>query len=416
MGKHLLPATLRLLLALLGLSFAAQAPAQGFNIIPTGKRIVEIPFDYSNNFIILTVQFNKILPLKFILDTGAEYTILSKREISDLLRVRYDREFHVAGSDLSEELVAYLARQVSFDIADKVSAPQEDILVLKEDYFRFEEYAGLEVHGIMSASIFSKYIIKINYQKAIITLYDRRYYSGDELGENVIPMEVFRNKMYLQTQMQILPDSVASVKLLLDTGASLPLLLFSDTHRLLHPPAQAIPSSIGMGLGGYVEGYAGRVYQTHIGPFVQRNAVAYFQTLDSLRTREYVNKRNGLIGNGILSRYILIIDYYSAKIWLKTTRHTNRPFDFDRSGLFLVASGLTHRTYTVQAVIAGSPAEKAGFEHGDVLQKIRRLPVGFFSLDSIQRMFQKKEGKKIRVVVKRGGKKLKKTIVLRDLL
>lgn len=405
------------LTAFLCLSMRAPLFAQGgFTIVPAGKRSVDIPFDYSNNFIILTVQFNKILPLKFILDTGAEHTILSKREISDLLRVRYDREFHVAGSDLSQELVAYLARQISFDIAGKVTAPQEDILVLKEDYFRFEEYAGLDVHGIMSASIFSKYILKINYQKAIITLYDRRYYSGGEAGYTVLPVELNRNKMYLNTHIQILPDSVAPVKLLIDTGASLPFLLFSDTHPLLQPPANSIPSSIGMGLGGFIEGYAGRVYQAEIGPFVQRNAVAYFQTLDSLRNKDYLNKRNGLVGNSILSRYVVVIDYYHSKIWLKPTRATNRPFDFDRSGIFLLASGLSHRNFTVQTVIANSPAAAAGIARGDELVRVGIFPAGFYSLDDVQRLLQKKVGKKIKLVVKRGDKKLKKTIVLRDLL
>lgn len=415
MGKNL--RTLIFLTALLCFSACASLFAQGgFTIVPAGKRSVEIPFDYSNNFIILTVRFNKLLPLKFILDTGAEHTILSKREISDLLQVRYDREFHVAGSDLSEELVAYLVRQISFDIADKVVAPQEDILVLKEDYFRFEEYAGLDVHGIMSASIFSKYILKINYQKAVITLYDRRYYKDGESGYAMLPVEVNRNKIYLNTKIQILPDSVAPVKLLLDTGASLPFLLFSDTHPLLQPPAKAIPSSIGMGLGGFIEGYAGRVYQAEIGPFAQKNAVAYFQTLDSLRGKEYLNKRNGLIGNSILSRYNLIIDYYDGKIWLKPTRAFKRPFEFDRSGIFLIASGLTHRNFTVQTIITNSPAEAAGLMRGDELVRVRIFPAGFYSLDDLQRLFQKKAGKKITLVVKRDGKKLKKTIVLRDLL
>ena len=41
----------------------------GFNL-PPGQRQVDIPFEYSNNFIILTVNFNGILPLKFIFDTG----------------------------------------------------------------------------------------------------------------------------------------------------------------------------------------------------------------------------------------------------------------------------------------------------------------------------------------------------------
>ena len=57
---------------------------------------VEIPFEYHNDLIIVTVTFNRIFPLKFIFDTGAEHSILAQRQITDLLHVSYDREFNLA--------------------------------------------------------------------------------------------------------------------------------------------------------------------------------------------------------------------------------------------------------------------------------------------------------------------------------
>ena len=47
---------------------------------------VEIPFEYINGFIVVDIIFEKVLPLKFILDTGAENTILLKRTYTDLLK------------------------------------------------------------------------------------------------------------------------------------------------------------------------------------------------------------------------------------------------------------------------------------------------------------------------------------------
>ena len=44
---------------------------------------VEIPFEYVNNFIIVNVVFNRLFPLKFVFDTGAENTILTRKEITD---------------------------------------------------------------------------------------------------------------------------------------------------------------------------------------------------------------------------------------------------------------------------------------------------------------------------------------------
>lgn len=394
----------------------APAGAQsGFQLVK-GRKQVDIPFDYVNHFIILTVNFNGFLPLKFIFDTGAEHTILTKREISDMFRVRYEREFHVTGSDLKTPLVAYLARQIRFDIPDKVTAPSEDILVLQDDYFRFEEYAGIDVHGILSAVVFSRFIIKINYDRRVITLYERGTINMREEGYTPLPVELFRNRMYLSTTLQVLPDSVAPVKLLIDTGAGLPLLLFTDTHPLVHPPLNAVPSNIGMGLGGYIEGYTGRVDRVSLGNFYQQGVVTYFQRLDSTQNLEYLNNRNGLIGNTLLNRYQVILDYQNAQLWLKPGREYEEAFIYDRSGLSVIATGPKFSDYIIQNVLPGSPAAEAGILRGDQIIKVRRVPTGFFSLGDIQRILQKKPGKKIRMVVKRDGKRIKTIITLRELI
>lgn len=377
---------------------------------------MEIPFEYTNNFIVINVLFNGLLPLRFIFDTGAEHTILSKREMSDMLNVTYEREFRVTGSDLKTELIAYLARHIRFEIPGKALAPNEDILVLQEDYFRFEEYAGVSVHGILSANAFSKYIIKINYDRRLITLYERNFYKGKEEGFLSVPVEIKRNKIYLNTQLRILPDSVAPAKLLIDTGAGLPLLLFNDTHPLLHPPQNAIPSNIGMGLGGYLEGFTGRIQQLDMGGFSQENIITYFQTLDSVQRLEHLNKRNGLIGNVLLSRFYVVLDYQKETMWLKPARSFKDEYVYDRSGLNLIASGANFNRYFVQSVMPGSPAAEAGFQKGDEIIRLGWMPRVFFSLNDIQRKFQKKPGKKLTVVLMRDGKKLKKTIVLRDLI
>ena len=48
------------------------------------KKPIELPFEYHNNFIVLNVRMSG-LPMKFIVDTGAEHTIIMKREITDML-------------------------------------------------------------------------------------------------------------------------------------------------------------------------------------------------------------------------------------------------------------------------------------------------------------------------------------------
>lgn len=399
------------------LLWVSPAKAQSGFFMPPGQKQMDIPFEFTNNFIILTITMNGTFPLRFIYDTGAEHTILSKRQISDMLQVQYEREFRVKGSDLKTDLIAYLARRIRFDIPDKVVAPREDILVLEEDYFRFEEYAGVNVHGILSANIFSKYILRINYDRHIITLYEPSAFKMRDEGYFPIPVEVYRNKLYIKTKLQLVRDSSVDVKLLVDTGAGLPLLMFSNTHPLVHPPEGAIVSNIGMGLGGYLEGFTGRVSNIELGPFSQSNVVTYFQTLDTAGVNlEYLNGRNGLIGNAMLSRFSVILDYSNSTMWLKPAKHFEKEFLYDRSGLNLIASGSSLNAFTVQSVIANSPATDAGIQKGDRLIRVGLAPASLFSLSDLQRILQKRPGKKIKIVIRREGKRYTKVLKLRDLI
>ena len=408
--------TVVIILLAFGLAAYPIGAQSGFSL-PGVIRHAEIPFEYINNFIILNIDFNGPLPLKFIFDTGAEHTILSKREISDLLHVRYDREFRVKGSDLRGELVAYLARNIKLKISDKdIIAANEDILVLKEDYFRFEEYAGVAVHGILAGRVFSRYLIKINYQRRVISLYERGSYKMAQEGFEPLPIEIYRNKIYLNTQAQLRADTTSPLKLLLDTGAGLSLMLFTNTHPLIQPSADAIPTNIGMGLGGYLEGYVGRTAGLELGVFAQNNILTYFQAVDTTQHINYLNGRNGLIGNTILNRFILVIDYQGEKLWLKPTKLYLKEFVYDRSGLSIIASGQSLNYFSVLNVLPGSPADEAGIHAGDRILRIGWMAASFQTLSTLQALLQKKPGKLVKITIKRDGKVMKKRVVLRDLI
>ena len=405
----------RLLIFLLFLGICNTGSAQTGFYLTNGKKRADIPFEFINNFIVINLNFNGKLPLRFIYDTGAEHTILNKREIGDFLGLEYEREFRVAGSDLKEELVAYLARNIVLDLPGKMRTGKEDILVLEEDYFHFEEYAGVNVDGILAGHIFSQYVVQINYNLHVITVYDRKHFKTPEAGFTEIPVEIFRNKMYFRTNL-LQNDSIIPVKLLLDSGAALPLLLFSDTHPLLTPPPNAVSSNIGMGLGGFLEGFTGRIQKLELGTLKQEGVLSYFQTLDSLIDAPYINKRNGLVGNALLCRFELIIDFNKSKIWLKPGKDYHKAFLYDRSGITVIATGQRFNTFIVQHVLPNSPAAAVGIQKGDVLHRLNFLHAKSISLSDVLRILQKKPGKKVHITVLREGKKLRKTIVLRDLI
>jgi PDZ domain/Aspartyl protease len=408
-------------LLLLQILLVALFPATGYGqrgfVIPPNKRSIDIPFQYTNNFIILNLQINRTLPARFIFDTGAEHTILTKKIISDLMGMNYEKEFKVMGSDLKTPIIAYLVRNTRLELAEKLLAPHEDMLVLAEDYFNFEENVGIEVHGILSGNAFARYIFKINYEREVITLYEREYIKEAQYeGFTSLPIEVYRNKPYLNSNVEMVKDSVAPVRLLLDTGAGLPLLLFAHTHPLLVPPSNSVVTNIGAGLGGDLEGFTGRIHSLRMGPFNPAGVISYFQSIDSIVDFGMTYHRNGLVGNLIFERFEVFFDYYGEQIWLKPNKKYKTVFEFDRSGLSLVASTAAVGPTFVRNVLSGSPADEAGIRRGDILLRVGRTPTAFVALPTIQKRLRGQPGKKIIVVIKRDGKRMRKEITLRDLL
>ncbi len=403
-----------LLLSLLFFPLIAQPQIRDLEIAKNADK-VELPFEYVNDFIIVTVYFNEVLPLKFIFDTGAEYTLVTKKEITDLLQVDYEKKFSIMGADLSTELYAYLATGVRLRIED-FAAINRSILVLEEDYFQFEEYTGINIQGIIGSDLFRRFVVTIDYRKQKITLTDPSTFQPPEKKYKKMDVEIYRHKPYIFVKTQMQNDTSFRAKLLLDTGASLPLLLYTNSNKAISIPPKTIRSNIAMGLGGYIEGYLGRIQEMQMDEFVLNDVVTSFQELMLEADSFQINDRNGIIGNKILNRFTVIIDYVREDIYLRGRKKFNRKFKYDRSGMTVITTGKNLDTYTVTRVIPNSPAGEAGVKEGDEIRVVNGWPVLFLSLDNINNRMRKKVGKKIRLVLRRDGEKIKVRFQLRDLI
>lgn len=375
---------------------------------------VHIPFTYQNNFIIVSVVFQNIFPLQFIFDTGAEHTLLTKREITDFLDIDYDRSFPIRGSDLDTQLVAFLATGISLKVGD-MDLSNRSVLVLDRDVFRFEDFAGTDIHGILGADFFWPYVVKIDYRRQVITLMNpggfepKRKYTRH-------PIQVFRNKPYITADVKLAEDSLVRTKLLLDTGASLGLLLYTDSHPAIKVPDHALESNIGWGLGGYLKGFLGRVDRFKIKDYELPGVITNYQNIPDSLDSDFINSRNGIVGNVLLSRFTVVIDYHQENLYLKPTRKWKKKFKYDRSGLMIVAGGPAMDQYTVFHIIEGSPADRAGVQVGDRILKINGIRTRALSIDGIYRRLRKRVGKRIKLKLLREERELKVVFHLEKLI
>jgi predicted aspartyl protease len=378
-------------------------------------REITVPFTYINGFIVVDVVFQRLLPLKFILDTGAENTILFKREYAELLRVQYHKRIRLLGADMQEEVFAYVCNNTYMQFFNSKTVIH-NILVLEDDVIKFEEYVGTKIDGILGAEFFTGLAMKIDYKRNEITLIDpnhlnekkyKHYYDFD--------LEIFNSKPYLNCTVQTRDGVPVKTKLLIDTGAALTALLHQNTDTLLKSEGRIIKGSLGKGLGGDIEGYSGKIHELRLGDIYFNNLICSFQELDSTLIIPDKFVRNGLLGNLLLERFDIIINFEGLKIYLKPNKNYNKAFDFDKTGMSVFAYGENLNQYYIKYVSENTPASDADIREGDIILKIGSFSYKWFSLWQVNRKFSGKSGKKVKLTLKRGNEILQKQITLREL-
>lgn len=382
-------------------------------------RLIEIPFDLENNFLVVSVLLNNKLPLRFIIDTGAENTVLLDRSMTDLLRVNYRRSFQIRGADVDTELTAHLATGVSMRFADRLLARNRTVLVLEENYFNFERITGTDIHGIIGADFLMRFVVEFDFRRGVMTLHDPSKYRPRRRAVEV-PATFIRSRPYLQIPVGVLRDSTTGRRLLMDTGAGLSLLMhtFPDSTNAggIDLPRQTVPTYIASGLGGSMEGSVGRSRVITLANRELTDVITYFQEVDTAAAT-FLNGREGIIGTQLLKRFGVIIDYVRQKVYLQPVgRQWKRKFVYDRSGINVLAGGKNLRRFTVSAIVPGSPADRAGVELKDHIRAVNGVPTGLLSLDNILRKFEGRVGKRIKLRLSRDGRVKDVTFVLEDLI
>ncbi|MCP9235173.1 PDZ domain-containing protein [Lewinella sp. JB7] len=391
--------------------------AQRLDMKVLGKqRVIEIPFDLENDFIVIPILLNGSVPLRFIVDTGAENTVVLDKTITDILNVSYRRTFKIRGADIDSELTAYLATGVNMRISDRLLARNRSVLVLEENYFNFERITGTSIHGIIGGDFLMRFVVEFDFRRQIMFLHDPSKFRVRRAFKEV-PSTFIRNRPYLNVGIGVLRDSTTTRRLLMDTGAGLSLLMhtYPDTAHL-DLPEQTIPTHIASGLGGTVSGSVGRSRVVDLADRKMRNVVTYFQEVDTVGLT-FFNERQGIIGTRMLKRFTVAIDYVRRSVYMKPEgRRWKQKFSYDRSGLSILAGGNNLHKYSISNVVPSSPADRAGLQVGDRIRAVNGVTASLLSLQKIIQKLEGKPGRKVKLRVYRHGRLLDFTFVLEDLI
>lgn len=373
----------------------------GFDFPPDVHKVF-IPFERYNNLIVIPVTINHSLTLKFILDTGVQYPILTEKVFGDYLGLDYSRNITIQGPGVQDSIKARIAQQVSISLPGGIeSGVNQALLVLEEDYLELKNNLGTDVFGVIGYDIFSRFIVEINYDDSYIVLHEPKKYRPKGAYKKV-PLRVVNTKPYIEVTIMKNENEGRRMHLMVDSGASHAVLVDNPEDNSLIPE-QNITSVIGRGLGGNINGYLGRMTSIKIGKFEFEEPIATFPVEGDYGDAIKRGSRNGTIGGELLSRFNVVFDYFSSNLYLKKGSLYNKGFEHDMSGMNIIAYGKDLKELKVSAVRVDSPAFQAGIRQGDRIETINGYSLESLRFSDFSTLLRMKPGKKIVVKYVRDG-------------
>ena len=385
----------------------------GFKM-PKDRKRIEIPFEQHNNLIVIPVTINRFLTLKFILDTGVETAILTEKLYADILEVNYLREITIAGPGIIDSVEAFVANQAIFSLPGGIIGQNMNMLVLKEDYLKLSENIGDDVHGIIGYDIFSRFIVEVDYDDNILTLYDPKKYKRNKRSV-AIPLKIEGSKPFIEASIQQ-GDERTDLDIMVDTGASHAALLDYQYVNGISLPEKKIETRLGRGIAGDIPGYIGRMDSVRIDCF------SFGEMLVSAPFEGAYNKvikrgaRVGTFGGELLTRFEVTFDYQNRQVYLRKGEEFKDDFEYNMSGLTINAFGENLDTMVVVTVDKGSPAAEADVRLGDMIHSVNGKSLRTHKLSDIFYLLRSRDGRKIKMRIIRDGEKLKKKFYLKRII
>lgn len=369
---------------------AQKAGAQEEFIEPPSRELTTIPFiQLTGGIIILQAKLDNFPDtLNFVLDTGSSGISL------DSSTVAY---FGLKPTPTNQDIRGIAGiKKVSFLYNRKLHFPRLTIDSLNfhiNDYTILTQVYGERIDGIIGYSVFKRFILKVNYDSMRLTFCTNgtiRYPRGGYLMKPVI------NQLVTQP-LRIKDAKTVHARYLYDMGAGLCMLLskdFVDDSMFLDNRKKHYIKE-GEGLGGKIDMELTVIKEVRVGPYRFRNVPILIFT-DETNVTQYP-QLGGILGNDLLRRFNVIINYNKGDIYISPNRHYLENFDYSYSGMELY---MVDGRIIAGDVAKGSPAEQAGVKEGD---EVLAVNSNFNQNLNQYKIALQQPDEKVKLVLKRNG-------------
>ena len=324
---------------------------------PQAKFITRFPFkQYSGGVMIVRATLGKIPDtLSFILDTGSGGISLDSTTCADLNLKPTPSDTTIRGMGGEHKVSFLFNQQLHFPglTIERLNFHINDYEILSSVY-------GEKIDGIIGYSFFSRYIVKMDFDSSEILVYrpgEMEYPRGGTVLRPAFTTIPIQNLTFRDKKKQ-------NFNFYFDTGAGLCFLLseqyVKDSSILLSKRKPFHTQAAGM--GGRLQMRLTVMKMVQIGNYRFRNVPTYlFDDVYKVTSYPFVG---GLLGNDLLRRFNMVVNYPKREIHLLPNSHFREPFDYAYTGMAIY---YVDGFIIVEDVIPGSPAAKAGLKMDDLI-------------------------------------------------
>jgi hypothetical protein len=355
------------------------------------RNSVTIPFE-GENLIILPVRVNNSAPMRFLFDTAAGISVLTAHTAAKLKLKKAD-DVDVKGAGGSVQ--GFLAKGVSLSVAG-VTVRNLPMAVLPVDF----PCELSDIAGIIGYEFIKEFVVEIDYEAKTLSFSDPQTYRYTGNGE-LLPIELTGHTPRIRARIDLAGAPPQDGRFEIDTGSDGALTVnspFIKRHSLLRLLVAKV-DSVHRGAGGESKGVDARIRKFEIGRYVIAEPLVTFS--EDTEGSHAVTDNDGPIGNEILRRFRIVLDYSRRWAMFEPNAHLSDPIDAGMSGIEFDPDdcGLSK----IVRVEENSAADKAGIKAGDVIVAIDGRPHAEFTSMQIEKLLAQ-HGAEHSLTLNRGGK------------
>jgi predicted aspartyl protease len=283
-------------------SLVALSIAALVSIPAAAPSFARIPFTWTPGQIEVAVRVNDA-PATFLLDTASEFSVVSTR-VAARLQLRLEP---LHGRDFADDVALAIG---------PVSLAHERVMVMPFDGY----YArGRNIDGLIGHDLFARFVVAIDFTGHRLTLWEPSAFKPPA-DAVVVAIEFVGRLATVRSTIKLSDGRSLNARLVIDTGASQGVILrYPFASNFVASASRRRPQEANSLASGTLSLVEVPVEEVSIGGWT-------FDHPDVLAHREPTGSgaftsTDGLIGNTLLQRFQLFIDYPHQRLLLKPLRH-----------------------------------------------------------------------------------------------